>query len=131
MPDTNPLWDDDRIQFPRLLAEILATQDLDFVALGGSMDLDVADVDALFERADAAWEATKARMAAVSADEADGEQLYYVEWSLELYADSPDDAARQALATMRDPDSTATGFYVKPGTRGREDDVYIDLNPEA
>lgn len=53
-------WADDITQFPRLLAEINATQDdLDFDALSESMGLELARIDELFERAHAAWEATK------------------------------------------------------------------------
>jgi hypothetical protein len=57
---SNPLWDIDAIQFPRLLAEIMATQaDLDVEALAVSMDLDVEQVWELFDRADAKWEEIK------------------------------------------------------------------------
>lgn len=59
---SNPRWEDDSIQFPRLLCELMATQDIDMQALADSMDLSIADVDALFDRADAAWEAIKARL---------------------------------------------------------------------
>jgi hypothetical protein len=57
----NPLWLDDGIQFPRLLCEIVATCDLDLNALAESMDLTVAEVNELLDRADRAWERTKAR----------------------------------------------------------------------
>lgn len=54
-------WSDDSVQFPRLLAEIMATQDhLNLESLALAMDLDVADVCALFDRADRAWERAKA-----------------------------------------------------------------------
>jgi hypothetical protein len=53
-------WADDWIQFPRLLAEICATQDaLDDSALCESMDLTENEVAELFDRAQAAWEAIK------------------------------------------------------------------------
>lgn len=53
-------WDRDDIQFPRLLAEISATQDkLDLQALANSMDLSVSEVNSLFERADQVWESIK------------------------------------------------------------------------
>lgn len=58
--NTNPLWDDNAIQFPRLLCEIMATQDLNLDVLAESMDLNVADVTDLFDRADDAWERAKA-----------------------------------------------------------------------
>jgi hypothetical protein len=51
MSQDNPNWDDDGIQFPRLLAEIHMTQDLDYEALRESMDLDQEDLDELFDRA--------------------------------------------------------------------------------
>jgi len=54
-------WKDDSIQFPRLLSEIAATQDLDMEALAESMDLEVADVNELFDRADRLWELAKGR----------------------------------------------------------------------
>lgn len=41
-----------------------------------------------------------------------GAQEYAVEWRIELYADSPETAARKALAIQRDPRSTATVFHV-------------------
>jgi len=37
---------------------------------------------------------------------------YRVTWEIELDADTPEDAAREALAIMRDPDSIATVFTV-------------------
>ena len=53
-------WSDDSIQFPRLIAEISATQEmLDIKAIATSMDLDLEDVDELFDRADARWEEIK------------------------------------------------------------------------
>ena len=54
-------WRDDSIQLPRLLSEIAATQDLDMDALAESMDLEVAEVGELFDRADRLWELAKAR----------------------------------------------------------------------
>lgn len=38
---------------------------------------------------------------------------YLVTWQIELEAESPEDAARQALAIHRDPDSAATVFDVQ------------------
>lgn len=37
---------------------------------------------------------------------------YYVSWDIQVDADSPEDAALQALDTHRDPESTATVFLV-------------------
>jgi len=55
-------WNDDLVQFPRLLAEIMATQDdLDLLTLADSMDLSVGRVEELFERAHTSWEAIKER----------------------------------------------------------------------
>lgn len=54
-------WEDDTIQFPRLLCEINATQQLDFNALAESMDLTIEEIGDLFDRADTAWEAAKAQ----------------------------------------------------------------------
>ena len=52
-------WEDDFTQFSRLLAEIIATQELDLPALAKSMDLRVDDVNSMFDRVDAAWEKIK------------------------------------------------------------------------
>lgn len=53
------LWDDNLIQFARLLSEIAATQTLDGAALCESMDLDLDEVDSLFQRAHKVWEEAK------------------------------------------------------------------------
>lgn len=37
---------------------------------------------------------------------------YYVEWSINITADSPTEAAERALQIQRDPTSTATVFDV-------------------
>jgi hypothetical protein len=53
-------WERDDYQFPRLLAEIAATQDsLDIDALCESMDLVPGDIHELFDRAQMAWERIK------------------------------------------------------------------------
>ena len=58
-------WENNAIQFPRLLTEIMATQDtLDLRALAESMDLSIDEVGELFDRANAAWERIKATNAA-------------------------------------------------------------------
>ena len=45
------LWNDDKIQFARLLYEIELTQNLDYEALEQEMDLDTEELNELFERA--------------------------------------------------------------------------------
>ena len=55
-----PNWERDDYQFPRLLAEITATQDkFDVDALCVSMDCVPGDINELFDRADVAWERVK------------------------------------------------------------------------
>ncbi len=50
---------------------------------------------------------------------------FRVRWEIDLDADSPEDAARQALAIQRDLNSLATIFEVK----WRDpDNVYVDAN---
>ena len=49
---------------------------------------------------------------------------YHVSWDIDLVADSPMDAARQALRIQRDPDSIATVFDV---TNEEGDIERIDL----
>ena len=56
------LWEDNSIQFPRLLAEICATVDItpkDFEALQESMDLTEDEINELFDRAQEEWEEIK------------------------------------------------------------------------
>lgn len=58
----NPKWDDDSIQFPRLIAEIAATiefTEAQRAELCESMDLQPDDIDELFDRAQTAWERIK------------------------------------------------------------------------
>ena len=51
-------------------------------------------------------------------------KTYRVVWEIELDAESPEDAAREALAIQRDPESEATFFDV----RSPEGDIMqIDL----
>ncbi len=58
MSNTN--WQDNTIQFPRLIAEIIATQDkLDMPALCESMDLTRHQLDELFDRAQGVFETWK------------------------------------------------------------------------
>lgn len=58
MCDTS--WNNNANQFPRLLAEIMATQDhLDMAALAESMDLSIEEVSELFDRAQETWEQIK------------------------------------------------------------------------
>lgn len=59
----NPLWDDNAIQFPRLLAEIASTSVLGdlFEELEHSMDLTPEDLDELFDRACVEWDLIKER----------------------------------------------------------------------
>lgn len=59
-PEDVQLWDDDLIQFARLLCEINATHsEIDVAALCESMDLEYDDIDTLFDRAHVVWEQAK------------------------------------------------------------------------
>ena len=59
--ENNPLWEDNELQFARLLCELVANDyDPDLTAL--SMDLDDEELDELVERAHCVWEAAKARI---------------------------------------------------------------------
>ncbi len=56
----NPIWNDNSIQFPRLLSEICACQDdLDISGLADSMDLEVEDIIELLDRSQSEWEKIK------------------------------------------------------------------------
>lgn len=46
----------------------------------------------------------------------DREKTYRIEWSIDIDAVSAEDAARQALAIQRDPESIATVFHVEGET---------------
>lgn len=64
-PPSDP-WDDDRIQFARLLDEILAVEAISseaWDALEGSMDLTWEQIESLFSRAGQVWDRAKADMA--------------------------------------------------------------------
>ena len=61
--NTNPLWDDNSIQFPRLISEIMAcgvTEEL-WDDLLTAMDLESDDLAELFDRAQMEWEEIKLR----------------------------------------------------------------------
>ena len=54
---------------------------------------------------------------------------YTVIWTIDLDADSPEDAARKALTIQRDPNSWATHFRVR-GPHGRKHEVDLDYPGE-
>ena len=60
--ETGEAWNDNFIQFPRLICEISATQDdLDLEELAESMDLNLRELNQLFDRAHAVWDDIKER----------------------------------------------------------------------
>lgn len=55
-----PLWENDTIQFARLLCELMATQDnINLRTVAKEMDLSVKRVRELLDRADAVWQNSK------------------------------------------------------------------------
>lgn len=54
-------------------------------------------------------------------------ETYTVTWEIELDAESPEDAARQALEIQRDPFSSALVFFVQDEMGDR---VMVDLFEE-
>ena len=55
--------------------------------------------------------------------------LYVVKWEIDLEADSPEEAARLALAIHRKPDSIATVFDVAQNRNGDVDEwTRVDLS---
>lgn len=56
-PDSK--WNDDAVQFPRLLAEIAANIDYDPLLLSEAMDISITELASLFDRAQLAWEKAK------------------------------------------------------------------------
>lgn len=62
---TNPKWNDNSIQFPRLLAEIMSTVNFSkrqMADLCESMDLTEDDIYELLERADVIWQDAKTKV---------------------------------------------------------------------
>ncbi len=55
-------WEDDSIQFPRMLAELqgVGLTALQYKQLKGTMDLESVEVDHILERADNVWQKQKA-----------------------------------------------------------------------
>jgi len=51
---------------------------------------------------------------------------YLVQWTIEILADSPEDAARQALAIQRDPFSSSTVFQVAGDDNGEFETVDLE-----
>ena len=54
---------------------------------------------------------------------------YIVTWNIDIYADSPEQAAKEALVIQRDPESTATFFIV--GEKGSDDTLFIEVGGEV
>ena len=55
-----PRWKDNLVQFARLLCEISATHELDFVPLCESTDLEPEEIIEVLDQADEVWEHAKA-----------------------------------------------------------------------
>ncbi len=55
----NPLWENDLIQFARLLTEIRATQKIEFDVLEEAMDLNPKEISKVFDRADKVFNTVK------------------------------------------------------------------------
>jgi len=54
---------------------------------------------------------------------------FLVQWTIDIEAaETPEDAARQAWAHMRRPDSTANFFMVWPKGRDEEEGTSVDLS---
>lgn len=99
------LWERDAVQFPRLLAEIFATQDkLDIPALAESMDLTVDTVNSLFDRARSAWEAIKACTRTAEAESISEEIARFFRDTIEnKNMDAQDVPAKLARYSLMDP----------------------------
>jgi hypothetical protein len=53
--------------------------------------------------------------------------IYLVSWTIEIEAESPQEAAEKALEIQQDPDSIATVFDV--ASNGQSQAITIDLTP--
>ncbi len=56
-------WNNNDVQFPRLLCEIMANEEINLARIAASMDLSVDEVSELFDRANSVWEQAKAKPA--------------------------------------------------------------------
>jgi hypothetical protein len=110
---TNPKWEDDNIQFPRLLAEIRAVglTQFQYDLLHESMDLARDDIDAILERAESKWQAIKE----ASRKESQPPDLFVWHYRSEpnrfgtVFAKTHAEAARKALATLTERHSEYIG----------------------
>jgi hypothetical protein len=57
------------------------------------------------------------------------DKLYHVVWEIDIYAQSPREAAKEAQAIQQDTDSTATVFDVTEEDRHKT--VRIDLGEDS
>lgn len=57
--DDCSVWEKDSVQFPRLIDEVMATQEFDILALVKAMDCSRIEVDALIDSAREDWDAIK------------------------------------------------------------------------
>lgn len=57
--------------------------------------------------------------------------IYRVEWAIDIGADTPEEAARLALAIQRNPGSTATVFTVTDEEGEMEDIDILAIDEEA
>lgn len=109
-------WQDNAVQYPRLIAEMEAAGFFDTTgpagplleALCASMDLEPGDVAELVGRAQADWDRAVAATASTW-------QGWHVEWAIQVEpeeADTPAEAAAAAWAAMRAEGSIANVFAV-------------------
>lgn len=97
-------WNNNAVQFPRLLAEIMATQNLDLPALVESMDLTLDEVNELFDRADTVWESAKAGTVpaiVINLNVFDGEGAVVKETSAEMTLDQVSDVVGHAVQLVQ------------------------------
>ena len=104
------VWDDDRIQFPRLIAEMKAAGFFDdkgkMEALCASMDLDEEDVLELVERAQEAWDLQKAKTKPDGPKQSDENAVPHTYQTLTC-------GKRQAVV-MQEPDGDYHGILAGP-----------------
>lgn len=87
-------WTDNSIQFPRLLAEVLAVSltSSQYAALGESMDLTRDQIDELLKRAETVWEQAKADLGTDDTSEADTVARAKAQWMQEGEIEIDDNA---------------------------------------
>jgi hypothetical protein len=126
MPQSNSFWNNNAIQFPRLLCELVATQSIDLALVAQSMDCELADIQALLDRANEAWESAK------QLKRNDTSIIDVKHWN--KYKDSDADAATHQIEIIDQRETHGQTYITVGALEGGLDDmlsvtIEVDTNP--